>query len=88
MGQETDTIHQGPNSVLQSLEYTYDEDGQRTKIVREDGTRIYFGYDLAHRLTGKDWLHPSDVQLLTFAYEHDAAGNRLEMTTATTTGTT
>lgn len=52
----------GPSGVLQSLEYTYDADGQRTKIVREDGTRIYFSYDLARRLTGDDRLDPSDPQ--------------------------
>jgi YD repeat-containing protein len=64
--------------VLRSLKYICDDDGQRTKIVREDGTRIYFDYDAAHRLTGEDWLDPSDVHLYAFAYEYDAAGNRLK----------
>jgi len=78
--QVTSIIHQGPSAVLQSLYYTYDDDGQRTKIEREDGTRIYYGYALAHRLTGEDRLDPSDVHLYAFAYDYDAAGNRLQKT--------
>jgi len=35
---------------------------------------------VAHRLTGEDWLDPSDVHLYAFAYEYDAAGNRLRKT--------
>ncbi|MEI6502902.1 MAG: hypothetical protein WCP21_17970, partial [Armatimonadota bacterium] len=58
----------------------YDDDGQRTRIEREDGTRIYYSYDLAHRLTGEDWLDPSDAHLYAFAYDYDAAGNRLQKT--------
>ncbi|MEN6645437.1 MAG: hypothetical protein ABFE08_23585 [Armatimonadia bacterium] len=80
VGQVESIIHQGPSGVLQSLYYTYDTDGQRTKIEREDGTRVYFGYDAAHRLTGEDWLDPSDAHIYGFAYEYDAAGNRLRKT--------
>ncbi|MHB8995876.1 MAG: RHS repeat-associated core domain-containing protein [Armatimonadota bacterium] len=76
----TDIIHQGPSGVLQSLNYKYADDGQRTKIVREDGTSIYYGYDDAHRLTSEDWLDVTDVQLYAFAYEYDAAGNRKKKT--------
>ena len=36
--QVTQVIHLGLGDVLQSLDYTYDADGRRTKIVREDGT--------------------------------------------------
>jgi len=38
--QVTQVIHLGLGDVLQSLDYTYDADGRRTKIVREDGTSI------------------------------------------------
>ena len=69
-GQVTSIVHQGPSGVLQSLEYTYDDDGQRTKIEREDGTRIYYSYNAAHGLTGGDWLDPSDVHLYAFAHEY------------------
>ncbi|MBU1749735.1 MAG: hypothetical protein KKA73_18785, partial [Chloroflexi bacterium] len=48
--------------------------------MREDGTRIYFGYDAAHRLTGEDWLDPSNVHIYAFDYEYDAAGNRTQKT--------
>ena len=78
--QVTSLIHRGPSSVLQSLYHSYDGDGQRTKIIREDNTRIYYNYDLAHRLTGEDWLDPADTHTYAFAYEYDAAGNRLQKT--------
>jgi YD repeat-containing protein len=50
--QVTDIVHAGAGEVLQSLGYTYDPDGQRTMIAREDGTRIYYRYDETHRLAG------------------------------------
>ncbi|MEN6645438.1 MAG: hypothetical protein ABFE08_23590, partial [Armatimonadia bacterium] len=79
-GQVESILHVGPAGVLQSLYYTYDDDGQRTKIEREDGTRIYYSYDAAHRLTGEDWLDQSDSHIYGFAYQYDAAGNRLRKT--------
>jgi hypothetical protein len=78
--QVTEIIHAGAGGVLQSLGYTYDLDGQRTMIAREDGTRIYYRYDETHRLTGEDWLDPDDVHLYAFAYEYDPAGNRTQKT--------
>lgn len=79
-GQVTSIIHQGPTAVLQSLYYTYDDEGQRTRIEREDGTRIYYSHDAAHRLTGEDWLDPADALIYAFAYQYDPAGNRLAKT--------
>jgi YD repeat-containing protein len=38
--QVTQVAHLGPSGVLLSFDYTYDTDGRRTKIVREDGTSI------------------------------------------------
>ncbi|MBU0609762.1 MAG: hypothetical protein KKI08_17885 [Armatimonadetes bacterium] len=65
-GQVTSILDLGPGGLLQSLCYTYDDDGQRTRIVREDDTRIYY-YDAAHRLTGEDWLDPNNMHLYAFA---------------------
>ena len=55
-GEVASILHMGPGGLLQSLYYTYDGDGRRTKIVREDGKSIYYGYDNASRLTGETWL--------------------------------
>ncbi|MEN6301283.1 MAG: hypothetical protein ABFD96_01085, partial [Armatimonadia bacterium] len=78
--QVTDIIHLGSGGVLQSLHYKYADDGQRERIDREGGTRIYYKYDDAHRLTGEDWLDPSDNHIYGFAYEYDDAGNREKKT--------
>ncbi|MEN6547773.1 MAG: RHS repeat domain-containing protein, partial [Armatimonadia bacterium] len=73
-------LHAGTGGLLQSLYYSYDDDGRRTKIVREDGTGIYYRYDAAGRLTGEDWLDGSGQGLYAFDYRFDAAGNRTQLT--------
>ena len=73
-------LHAGPGGLLQSLYYTYDPDSRRTKIVREDGTGIYYNYDAAGRLTDEDWLNSAGSGLYAFDYSFDAAGNRTQMT--------
>jgi YD repeat-containing protein len=79
-GQGTSILGVGPGGLLERLYYTYDDDGQRSKIVREDNTRIYYDYDAAHRLTGETWLDNWGAALYAFAYDYDAAGNRLKKT--------
>jgi len=66
-----------PAGVLQSLDYTYDADGRRTKTAREDGTSIYCNYDAVSRLTGEEWPDSGDQGLYSFSYEFDASGNRI-----------
>jgi YD repeat-containing protein len=78
--QVTSILHVGSSGTLQSLYYTYDGDGRRTRIVREDGRAVYFGYDDASRLTGETWLTSGGTQLYAFAYQYDAAGNRKQKT--------
>jgi RHS repeat-associated protein len=79
-GQVTSILHVGPSGLLQSLYYTYDGDGRRTKIVREDGKAIYYAYDATSRLTGETWLTSGGTQLYAFAYQYDSAGNRKQKT--------
>lgn len=61
---------------LAYFEYTYDPAGRITKVLREDGNVIYYGYDNADRLTSKDWYDSGMSQLYAFEWDCDAVGNR------------
>lgn len=89
--QVTDIIHAEAGGVLQSLGYTYDLDGQRTAIAREDGTRICSAYEDAHGLTGEDWLDVKDGHPDASAYARivsRATGRRRPSTGCTAPTTT
>ena len=58
------------------LAHTYDAAGRITKVQREDGNVIYYGYDNADRLTSEDWYDSGMSQLYAFAWDYDSVGNR------------
>ena len=60
------------NNVSTSYAYTYDDNGNITKIVYGDGTEIRYYYDSLNQLVRED----NGLRSLTFVYEYDDAGNR------------
>jgi len=57
------------------FDYTYDAKSRITRIDRENGIAIYYGYDKSDRLTGENWYGASG-QIYAFSYGYDGAGNR------------
>lgn len=66
------------NSVGQSTEYAYDENGNRI-LTRKDGIETHDHYDLVNRLIRSDECHP-DGSKYTKLFTYDPLGNVLSST--------
>ncbi|MBU0678742.1 MAG: hypothetical protein KJ626_11565 [Verrucomicrobia bacterium] len=74
----TNLVHKkSSGDVLLSFAYTYDGHDQRTRVVREDGRRIDYGYDAIGQLTSAEGYMGDDSAWpgYSFRYAYDPAGN-------------
>ena len=67
----------GDNDTNVKTEYTYDTNGNRTKIKDASGHETTFTYDELNQLVSE-----SDAQANTTSYSYDAAGNQTSITDA------
>jgi len=51
--------------------------GNIAKILREGGNAVYYEYDDADKLVKETWRDSGHAQVYCFAYDYDAAGNRV-----------
>jgi fibro-slime domain-containing protein/RHS repeat-associated protein len=72
-------------TVLESSTYVRGLDGEPTKVTREDGTYVVYGYDTALRLTSETYFSAAGVSQGAITYAYDTAGNRSTMTNSTGT---
>jgi YD repeat-containing protein len=69
-----------PAAIL-TLDYQRDEAGNvllNTEILAVGRNYIYFNYDPANRVVKEAWRKGSGVNVYGFAYDYDAAGNRIQ----------
>ena len=62
------------SSVLEQLNYEYDGDGNRTRMVDYAGNTTRFYYDGLHRLT---WEYRLGSHAYDYQYSYDSVGNRM-----------
>jgi len=73
------THYDGDDEVLSSFEYTYDLDGLRTKVTREDGGYIEYDYDGLSRLTDEHCKNDQGQTQWRRQYQYDKVGNRTQL---------
>ena len=74
----TNLVHQkSADEVLLSFAYAYDDHDQRTRVVREDGRSIDYGYDPIGQLVSAEGEMPDATAWpgYSFQYAYDPAGN-------------
>jgi RHS repeat-associated protein len=64
-------------TVLSSLTYERTGIGEPTKITREDGSFVTYGYDSALRLTKESYFGATGALQNEISYSYDASGKRL-----------
>jgi RHS repeat-associated protein len=67
----------GAGTVLSSLTYERSGIGEPTKITREDGSFVTYGYDGALRLTRESYFGTTGTLQSEISYTYDASGKRL-----------
>jgi len=73
------THYDGDDEVLSSFEYTYDLDGLRTRVTREDGDYVEYGYDGLSRLTDEHCKNAQGQTQWRRQYQYDKVGNRTQL---------
>ena len=73
----TNMVNQADASVLSSFAITVDNADQRTQVIREDGTRYDYSYDVIGQLTNASATLADETpwQAYQFGYQYDATGN-------------
>ena len=82
-----DTLHRlgalinraSDNTVMSSFDYTYDANGNITRIDLADNDAWVYGYDNLNRLTREAKHDPADALRWYREYDYDGVGNREEM---------
>ncbi|MDQ3036992.1 MAG: hypothetical protein M3Y87_31655 [Myxococcota bacterium] len=69
-------------TVLASVAYVRAPSGEPTRITREDGTYVEYGYDAALRLERETYYDASAVQVDEITYAYDQDGNRTRRVTS------
>jgi RHS repeat-associated protein len=67
----------GAGTVLSSLTYERTGIGEPTKVTREDGSFVTYGYDGALRLTRESYFGTTGTLQSEISYTYDASGKRL-----------
>ncbi|HEQ60275.1 MAG TPA: hypothetical protein ENN74_01565, partial [Firmicutes bacterium] len=73
------THYDGDDAVLSSFEYTYDLDGLRTRVTRENGDYVEYGYDGLSRLTDEHCKNAQGQTQWRRQYQYDKVGNRTQL---------
>ncbi|MFM7887938.1 MAG: RHS repeat domain-containing protein, partial [Pseudanabaena sp.] len=66
----------GSGVVLASMTYERTGVGEPSKITREDGSYVTYGYDSALRLTKESYFNPAGALQNEITYGYDASGKR------------
>ena len=67
-------------SVISTFEYTRDRTGNPLSILREDGSCVYYEYDLNQQLTKETQTDDLGAAVYAWEWDYDRAGNRLWQT--------
>ena len=68
------THRKSDNSVIQTLDYTYDSVGNRISLAESDGGHVTWFYDNSYQLTAE---HRTGTITHAATFSYDPAGNRL-----------
>ncbi|MEZ4327746.1 MAG: MopE-related protein [Polyangiales bacterium] len=79
-GRIASITHRAPGgAVLMARVYTRSASGEPTRVTREDGSYVQYGYDAALRLTSEQRFDSTGAQLGETTYTYDRDGNRLSV---------
>ncbi len=76
----TNMVNDSASGILSSFAITVDNADQRTRAIREDGTRYDYSYDAIGQLVGAHATLPDQTpwEAYQYGYRYDAAGNPVE----------
>ena len=76
----TNMVNDSASGILSSFAITVDNADQRTRVIREDGTRYDYSYDAIGQLVGAHATLPDQTpwEAYQFGYQYDATGNPVE----------